>query len=151
MARKNRRNLGSYWINPQFQGQLLSLFGFVCVVQSFIFYLGIDHIIATTREQFLAMQPNNHLLGVLEMNEVNMRFVLLVTLIVAIFFTIFFGILVTHRAAGAMYRVSEDFKVMAKNGELKPITLRKNDFFPEVAENFNAVVKSVKSRPDQNS
>jgi hypothetical protein len=58
------------------------------------------------------------------------------------------GIFLSHRVAGPLYRLQIFLHQMAesKNQHLKELHFRKSDFFPELADAYNLVVKKEKEK-----
>ncbi len=58
------------------------------------------------------------------------------------------GLVISHKIAGPVYRMQKEFNSMAANEpvELKTVQFRKGDYFPELADSFNALVAVWKSR-----
>ncbi len=55
------------------------------------------------------------------------------------------GILLSHRAAGPLFRLKKYFSEIAAGGPLEPIKFRKSDYFHEVTEVINnALAKLTK-------
>jgi hypothetical protein len=145
MDSKSRKK-SSLLINPKFQWTLISYAAGVatlllCTVYGFITYgfqqfieigtqLGLpkDHVYF----QFIRMQEGTF-------NEV----VLAIALVVGVVL-IAGGIVVSHKIAGPVYRMQKELNLMSRENpvELKEIHFRKGDFFPELAEAFNALVRS---------
>lgn len=55
-----------------------------------------------------------------------------------------FGIVLSHRVAGPVYRVSEHLRDMAETHNYKALSFRKSDEFPELAGAVNSLVESLK-------
>ena len=54
--------------------------------------------------------------------------------------------MLSHRAAGAMYRLETHMNEVGDSGELQEVNFRKNDFFSEIADAFNRMLKSLKNK-----
>jgi len=54
------------------------------------------------------------------------------------------GIVFSHRIAGPIYRLLEHMRNMEKGEATGDLVFRENDFFPELADTFNAVIKYVR-------
>jgi hypothetical protein len=145
MDAKSRKK-SSLLINPKFQWTLISYAAGVatlllCTVYGFITYgfhqfleigtqLGLpkDHVYF----QFIRMQEGTF-------NEVVLAIALVVGLVLIVG-----GIVVSHKIAGPVYRMQKELTRMSQESpvELKEIHFRKGDFFPELAEAFNSLVRS---------
>jgi hypothetical protein len=56
---------------------------------------------------------------------------------------------VSNRFAGPMTRLRQSMRALAKGRKVQPIEFRKDDFWYEFAEEFNAVVREVEALRDQ--
>lgn len=54
------------------------------------------------------------------------------------------GVFISHRIAGPVYRLCTDLKAIAKEGVTRKLAVRKNDFFPELADAINIAFKTKK-------
>ena len=63
--------------------------------------------------------------------------IFLVTSVLSSVVLVIFGILLSHKIAGPVYRMTEDLKEMIKSKTTKEIHFRKGDFFIELTETFN--------------
>lgn len=52
-----------------------------------------------------------------------------------------FGIFFSHRVAGPIYKMTKELKRMSDDGEAMPVSFRKNDFFHELQDAFNAFLE----------
>ena len=68
--------------------------------------------------------------------------VLLVCMAVALVFTFFFGIVISHRMAGPVYRIRKMLDKMAQGDLSEQVRLRKKDDFNALAESLNGLIKS---------
>ncbi len=57
---------------------------------------------------------------------------------------IFFGIVISNRVVGPIYRLVRHMESLQDNEELKELRFRKGDYFLEVAASYNKVVKRIK-------
>ena len=56
------------------------------------------------------------------------------------------GLVLSHRVAGPIHRIRTHLRQIAEGKPLSPVTFRKGDFFPEVAEAFNQQVESLEKK-----
>ncbi len=69
--------------------------------------------------------------------------ILLVTVMVFAFVLVVYYL---HRIAGPVYRIEKTLNDMAEGKEVKPVVLRKKDFFKSLAESLNKVIEGQKER-----
>ena len=143
---KSSRKKKSLLINPAFQWTLIGYASAVATVilvsmhelNSFAF--GYFNEIG-----LLAGLPKDHVyFEFIHMQEATVfRTFIAISCLVAIVL-ILGGLFVSHRIAGPVYRMKKDLERMTADNQaqLKEIHFRKGDYFPELAEAFNALVKS---------
>lgn len=59
------------------------------------------------------------------------------------------GMFVSHRVAGPLHRLNRHMKDVASGGTDQDVTFRKGDFFPELAESMNGVMRRVRGEKPQ--
>jgi len=72
---------------------------------------------------------------------------LLITLGVLVPFMFVFGILITHRIAGPVYKFERYLESIARGEEHGDCRLRKNDELHDLCDRLNAAVHALKQRP----
>lgn len=144
---KANRKLSSYWINPGFQGRMLLLFGGVHLLINMAYFLA-------TVFFFNGFESVSKLLGkqgvdsgvtgfLADQKAVYTSFNLSIFILSSLVFVIL-AFLFTHRVAGPMYRFQKSFEKMRKDKKLSMVFLREEDFFLEVQDEFNALVREIK-------
>ena len=147
MESKSRKK-SSLLINPKFQWTLISYAAAVatfllCTIYGFITY---------GFRQFMELGiqidlPKNHpYFRFIEMQQGTFNEVVLAIAVGVGLVLIAGGIVVSHKIAGPVYRMQKELNRMSGGHpvELKEIHFRKGDFFPELAESFNRLVKSMR-------
>lgn len=68
--------------------------------------------------------------------------------LIFVFFTaiIFYGLYLTNRIAGPIYKLKIHMEKLAEGQEVEDIAFRKNDYFKELAELFNKLNKVNKTK-----
>ena len=56
----------------------------------------------------------------------------------------------SHRFAGPVYRIRQGIKGLAAGEDVRPIRLRKGDFWKDVAEDFNTMLENLASERERN-
>lgn len=75
--------------------------------------------------------------------QMNWIFALTATL-VAVAISIW-GLLMSHRVSGPLYRLKIHLEKMTASGNLSPVKFRDKDYFPELAESFNKFMTRIQS------
>ena len=127
-------------INPRFQLKLSSYFAFLTVINIAVFYFCIRYFfqVFVDMGQEIGLPSNHVYFMFMEDQMLTMNIVFLVTSIVTICLLMIFGVLISHKIAGPMYRFCNHLTDIAEGKkESSEIKFRDNDFFPEVAECYN--------------
>lgn len=133
-----RRN---YLINRKFQftliGYVLGLTGGILLT----LFLANLYLYNSLYERGFAMAftKNNVYFALLRDQRILMNWIFLVVALLSILITCVWGIFISHRIAGPIYKIRchlQDLAEKKTNANAK-VTLRPNDFFPELAEAVN--------------
>lgn len=131
-------------INPKFQLRLSAYFAFVSVINIGIFYFCIRYFFQVFVDMGMEIGlPENHVYFMfMEDQMLTMNIVFLVTSIVTIGFLMFFGVFISHKIAGPLYRFCNHMNDIASGNKTpSEIRFRDGDFFPEVAESYNKTIQ----------
>lgn len=95
------------------------------------------------------LPPDHVYFQFIQMQETTFNRVILTIALVVALLLLFGGLYLSHRIAGPVHRMKKELQKMASENPvtLNPIHFRKNDFFPELAETFNALVEAWKKNP----
>ena len=141
---KDRRSW--FLINPKFQLSFFGFFASLCVLLCVCFYLAIYFFFR--RFNFAAESLNltkDHMVFVyLNQQEFYLRMIFLSTCLVGLVVVFVGALYLSHRIAGPMFRLRKALDAMAAKGELQAVHFRKGDYFTEVAESFNKLVKELR-------
>ena len=87
--------------------------------------------------------PKNHVYFMfMEDQMLTMNIVFLVTSLVTVGFLMFFGVYISHKIAGPLYRFCNHMNDIASGNKTpSEIRFRDGDFFPEVAESYNKTIQ----------
>jgi hypothetical protein len=64
--------------------------------------------------------------------------------LVAMLVLTFLGIYVTNKAAGPVYRLRKNMQTIAEGGPVENVGFRKDDFFLDLAEDYNRVLERLR-------
>ncbi len=73
--------------------------------------------------------------------------IVLVVFLLLLPYFIYDSFKMTNRFAGPMYRLHQTIKALAAGEPQSPLNFRKNDYWQEVAQDFNALVERLNERP----
>ena len=146
-SRLQKRSLSSYWINPQYQSRYIAWWGLsgllLVILSASIFYVFI-------RENYLLLVDLGPMTAEAkaqmyhELNQVVFYLGLLSLLFLIVSTAV--GIILSHRAAGALYHFKRVFESV-KSGNLSArVRLREKDDFKDVAQIFNEMMDTIEKR-----
>ncbi len=147
-SKKGKRR--SILINPRFQWTLVGYATGVSALLPGVIYLlisyGFDQFVRVGTE--LGLPPDHVYFEFLRMQEGTFKQVILAIAILVGLILILGGLFVSHKIAGPIYRMQKELNLMSSSEPVKlhEIHFRRGDFFPELAESFNRLVKSSKER-----
>ena len=147
MATRHRRSKKNLWLMPGFQGRmiLLLIFGvFGCsLLNGYLYYAYVDDSYTfilkySTLSQNLIDQRHRDLL----IFGVALAVIsLLITLIFAVW-----ALVLTHRAAGAVYHIKRVIGEIRAGDVTRRVHLRKKDEFQDLAAAFNQLMDEVQAK-----
>ena len=115
-------------------------------LQSMLFLFTICVVVLTSIVNFLSMRSanleNQALLG----HPLSSNFALDAVIFMTFFLILFGIILISHSIAGPIYRLNDQMRRTVEGEELPKIKFRKFDQFHSLAENYNNVIFSLRSR-----
>lgn len=142
-GKQKRRFRTRYFIHKglqlRFLGSILAIMIIIMAVVSSTLYFSVFKIM---KDHLASVYPTVELLAIVNMaNRVLLRNVLILIPLVAAA-----AIFLSHKIAGPAYRIRKTIDQITKGDLDRPITLRKNDEFKEVAEALNEMMSNLKER-----
>lgn len=137
---KQRRR---YIVNPHFQWAfILRIIGMASVILA-VFYLAHSVFFWRMTEQgaALGLPPEHPFFLFLESARGLMARLFFVTAAVIVGFIVMAGAMLSNRIAGPLYRLNQHMKAVARGEIDGPVSFRKHDYFQELADSFNDVIK----------
>lgn len=139
-AERPRRR--QYLINPSFQlsflGYMLGLTG----ASIAIFYAANRYFFWRFQSlgETLQLPAGHPYFQFLAKQASTMNVIFLITALVVLAVLLTWGLMLSHRIAGPIYRICKDLKAAKETGDLKPIQMREKDYFQELGTALNHVV-----------
>ncbi|NDF14232.1 hypothetical protein EB061_02775 [bacterium] len=145
MDTKNRKTR-SFLINPRFQWTLI---GYAASGATLIL-LTIYGLISYGFHRFvqvgtqLGLPPENIYFEFITVQEKSFNQVILAIALAIGMVLIVGGLVISHKIAGPIHRMKKELRKMQESDPpaLREIQFRKGDFFPELAESFNELVRT---------
>ncbi len=118
------------------------------VVNVAVFYAAISYFFwsFSNRGKDIGIPPNHVFFEFLNNQQIQMNWVFLITTFVALAIIAVIGYVVSHRVAGPLHRLIKHFQDVADGKTLQDVTFRSNDYFSEVAENYNKQLVFLRSK-----
>ena len=73
-----------------------------------------------------------------------LRFTIYFAVIVLFLIILFYGFNLTNRIVGPVYRLKYHMESINLGQDPKPFSVRKNDYFKEIVEPYNEIIKKIK-------
>ncbi len=143
MAKKFAENLRrKFLINPRFQLFFMGFIGALSVISIGSIYLANLYFFAKFRNYGTSMSlpPEHVFFSFLKQEEADMKRIFLATALEMFVLITIFGLIVSHRIAGPIYRLTQHLRETARTRIYKPIYFRKGDLFQEISEAYNSQV-----------
>ena len=145
---KSKNERKNYLINPKFQLSMVGIFIGIALIINIIYFLSITYsfheIVAAGNKANLP--ENGQFFKFIHSLENRFTSIFLWTSLISASILVVFGILLSHKIAGPIYRINEDLRSMTKDGKLRTLHFRKGDFFVETTETFNNFIKSLNNK-----
>ena len=140
-----KNNRKTFLINPKFQIRFIGHLIFAVAISIAIFYLAeLFFFKEMMREGIEAKLPDDHVYFelILRQKALMDKVFMITGLIVFVFLTIF-GVLLSHRIAGPLYKLNMSFENMAQKRKVERISFRDKDYFQELPESFNKAIEAL--------
>ncbi len=137
----NRRK--SFLINPKFQINLIGKVVILALVNNLIFFTAVRYFFKDLQATALKIGlPKTHIFFTFLEGQYNDLFMLiLIASFVSFLLIVFFGVLISHKIAGPLYRLSQDMEEMIESKRMREIIFRKGDYFQELKTSVNKFIK----------
>ena len=142
------RKKRSILINPRFQWTLIGYAAGVAFLILFLIYaffsLGFHEFRILGHDS--GIPADNVYYQFIQMQEATFVRVLVALAVLVAGVLVIGGLIVSHKIAGPIYRMQKEFLMMTEREPpvLKKIIFRKGDYFPELAEAYNALAEKMK-------
>ncbi len=136
----------NYLINPHFQLSFVLFSAITSLCGMGVFYLSIRYFFWTFKSLGKEVGiPENHIFfQFISDQSSKMNTIFLASAIVFFFISVIGSLLLSHKVAGPIYRITAHLKMAKETQELKELHFRKGDFFMELQDAFNDYIKRFK-------
>jgi methyl-accepting chemotaxis protein len=135
-------------INPRFQLTFLGYMVGMSFVAIIIFYIANRYFFWTFRQMgtTLGLPPDHIFFQFIGEQQTKMNVVFGVTSLAVFIALSIGGIVFSHWVAGPLYRLKRHLRDIASGKTMADVKFRKRDFFPELADGFNEMMRSFRER-----
>ncbi len=148
----NRRK--SFLINPSFQINVIGKVVILALINNLIFFTAVRYFFKDLQSTALKIGlPKTHIFFTfIESQYHDMLWLILIASFLSFCLIVVFGILISHKIAGPLYRLSQDLMAMSDGGNTREILFRKGDYFQELKQSVNVFIsKKVGITPQSDS
>ena len=137
---QGRRN---FLINPKFQIAFMGYTVGIAFATIAVFWLADFYFFTKFRHigQSLVLSKDHVFFQFIREQENSKNLIYLSAALISFVGLSFWGLFLSHRVAGPLYRLCKHFSSVAKGETLDDVRFREGDFFPEVADGFNLQMK----------
>ena len=137
-----RRN---FLINPKFQITFLGYMFLIATLNIFLLFAANKYFFSTYYQEALdaGLNTNHMFFAFLHRQQAFMLWVTLGVSVLSTLLVVVGGLIISHKVAGPMYRLTGHMKRVAEGETESGVTFRDKDFFPEVAEAYNAQLQTL--------
>jgi methyl-accepting chemotaxis protein len=135
-----------FLINPKFQINMIGKITLLALVNNLIFITAVRYFFKDLQQTALKIGlPQNHIFFTfLETQYTDMFLLIIVASIVSFLLIVIFGLMISHKIAGPLYRLAHDLNAMAAGEEIREVIFRKGDYFQELKVSFNEFIHKRK-------
>ncbi len=134
-------------IEPKFQIWFITYTAGIAFVVSTIFYLSVCYFFKAFAEKGVSLQlPSDHIFfAFLQEQRLVMDYIFGVTVLCSFIVTLIYGLIISNRIAGPLYRLKMYLRDWASGDRSRPLTFRERDHFKELADVVNDCLNKKKS------
>lgn len=145
---ENQKKRKILLINPRFQITFMAYMLVMAALTIGVFFVANSYFFWHFKQigKELSLPADHVFFQFLFEQEHTMNLVFLITSAVSSVFLILGGLVLSHRVAGPIYRITRHMKDYAEGKHPGPARFRDGDFFLELADAFNEHIETVKER-----
>lgn len=140
-----------YIINPKFQYNLIGKFLFLALLNSTVLYGFIWYFFYNFKSEAIQMGLNKKHIFFKFINELQGDFNLIffIALFTSMIILFIFGVLVSHKIAGPLYRLKTHLNEASTLNDLSTVKFREKDYFRDIEESLNNLVNKNQKNNDK--
>ena len=142
-GRASRGGRTRYLINPTFQLRFVGLMIGIAGMAAFALYLSNALFMAKIVGigNSLGLPADHPFWRFINEQKLVLNSVFLLTAAGVSILIVVLGLIISHRIAGPIYRMQSHLDDLARTGEVKELNFREKDYFPEMADSINRVMR----------
>jgi sensor histidine kinase YesM len=137
-----------FLINPAFQLRFMFYMILMTGIAVFVFFLANQYFFYSFRKLALdsGLSANHVFMQFVSHQQDVMLGIFLITGLIVLVMLCAGALFFSHRAAGPLYRLTQHMNSIADGQELSEVSIREKDFFPELPQAFNRLLKRLRTR-----
>lgn len=145
---KNKRNKRNFLIYPSFQIKLIFFFILINFINLIIFFMANRYffMVFEGKGQALGIPSSHIFFRFIESLKTDMNIIFIFSASLTLVLVLIGGLIISHKAAGPIYRLLLELKGMKESKSLNKISFRSGDYLKEVEVNFNEVVDTLNNK-----
>ena len=138
-------NRKRYLINPRFQMSFLVFSSIVSILGMSVFFLSIKYFFWSFHQlgEKYGIPADHIFFKFIDDQSAKMNVLFLLTAIIVLIISLVGAVMLSHRVAGPIYRMTQHFNSIKSKADMKEVKFRKGDFFIELQNAFNHFIKKT--------
>lgn len=134
------------FINPAFQLRFIGFSVLVSTTAMSVFYFCNYYFFYSLRNlgSGFGLPATHSFFVLIQRQQTILNHIFIVCALVLLLIILIMGIAFSHRIAGPIYRMQRHMTDLSKSKNYTDVKFRKHDFFPELADAFNTLMKGLK-------
>ena len=135
-------------INPKFQLKVIAFFVSLSALSIGSFYGACIWFFYQFHQmgKDLGLPADHIFYRFLSVQQAHLNYIFIGVSLVVLSILIVGGAILSHRIAGPIYRLCQHFKGISEEKEIRPLSFREGDFFQEITEAVNPVLKKMNDK-----
>ncbi len=145
MSTPNVSRRRKFLINPEFQLRFLGYVLGIAVITILVFFVAKLVFFQQVQQYLLSigMPPEHMVFRFISKQSVRMNWIFAAAALIESTLLTVWGLMISNRIAGPLYRLHREMISIADGSKNRIVSVREKDFFQEMAQAFNQVLKKM--------
>jgi magnesium-transporting ATPase (P-type) len=137
------RSFKQILIDPKFQWSIIAYSTTLAIILQATLFVALRLFFSKYNEEgkTIHLAPDHPFFVFIQDQQTYMNYVFAVVCIIFLILNVIFGLIISHRVAGPLYRLKKYFREYHEQNEFTELTFRKKDFFQDVPAIINESLK----------